>query len=69
MAAAKAKVKTGPFEIGDTVVLNSGGPIMSITSMSPDRSIWCTWFAGKKNEKASFKPENLLHAAVKPNDD
>lgn len=38
------------FKVGDTVKLNSGGPIMTITSIgkryekSTTVSAWCTWF-------------------------
>jgi len=50
------------FEVGDTVVLKSGGPAMTITSIKPigrPGEVRTTWFAGKKNESGFFPVEAL----------
>ena len=47
------------FKVGDVVVLKSGGPKMTVDSISPDGGIWATWFAGAKHERAHFSVETL----------
>lgn len=47
------------FKIGDTVVLKSSGPNMTVTKVFDGKSIWCTWFAGKKCEKSPFSEDAL----------
>lgn len=48
------------YRIGDAVVLNSGGPIMTILSDSPDgRSCLCSWFSENQN-KTMYIPYNCL---------
>ena len=46
------------FKIGDVVILKSGGPKMTITSVGKDNfgapTVWCSWFIDKKNETGSF---------------
>jgi uncharacterized protein YodC (DUF2158 family) len=32
------------FKVGDTVRLKSGGPLMTVTSIQPDGTVWCEWF-------------------------
>jgi uncharacterized protein YodC (DUF2158 family) len=56
------------FKIGDIVQLKSGGPTMTVTEpheYEGDLSYVCTWFAGKKNERARF-PENALETPRSP---
>lgn len=48
------------FRIGDIVRLKSGGPDMAVNDISPDGTIYCTWFSGKKNEKSRFHPDVTL---------
>lgn len=43
---------------GDIVQLKSGGPYMTIYSVSGDK-IGCVWFVDKKPEHASFAAETL----------
>lgn len=47
------------FQVGDLVVLKSGGPVMTVHYVDPDGSCSCTWFAGKKNENAHFQGATL----------
>jgi uncharacterized protein YodC (DUF2158 family) len=52
------------FNVGDTVKLISGGPIMTIENNSYFDKIRCQWFAGKKLESGSFPREALIRAEV-----
>ena len=48
------------FETGDIVVLKSGGPKMTVKSLSSSSgNLVCQWFAGKKLEEGFFKAESL----------
>ncbi len=51
-------------EVGDLVVLKSGGPIMTVTSVSKNaaNTTYCTWFAGSKPIDGMY-PLNALDAA------
>ncbi len=56
------------FQVGDTVRLKSGGPLMTITEMgrrASKPSIGCTWFDGAKKCEGDF-PAEALEAAEKP---
>ncbi|MES2415748.1 MAG: DUF2158 domain-containing protein [Pseudomonadota bacterium] len=62
MATEKPK-----FKIGDTVSLNSGGPVMSV-KLVPEAnsgSYTCQWFAGKKLDQGLFKEGQLVSAEPK----
>lgn len=52
------------FKVGDIVQLKSGGPDMTVDKVVQgyhgEIHVWCTWFSGKKNERASFTPETLV---------
>ena len=50
------------FKAGDKVILNIGGPPMSVkgNARAPNSGkVICTWFAGKKHEEAIFAPAQL----------
>jgi uncharacterized protein YodC (DUF2158 family) len=56
------------FKIGDTVVLKSGSPIMTVEKVraavdsgkiKTDASISCIWFDGTKKLDSSFPPDTL----------
>lgn len=48
------------FQIGDTVKLKSGGPIMTITSRGTESGHHCEWFnAEGKVDRANFPAEAL----------
>lgn len=42
------------YKIGDIVQLKSGGPKMTVVQEGSAGSVWCSWFAGAKHERASF---------------
>jgi len=46
------------FEVGDTVMLKSGGEIVTVEGVE-DSNIECVWFNGKKVERSSFDPRTL----------
>jgi uncharacterized protein YodC (DUF2158 family) len=46
------------FNVGDTVMLKSGGEVMTVEEVSED-GIACVWFNGKKIERSSFYPATL----------
>jgi uncharacterized protein YodC (DUF2158 family) len=53
------------FQIGETVKLISGGPIMTVRSIDEyDGDVRCQWFAGKKLESGEFPPDSLIRASV-----
>lgn len=48
------------FVIGDIVKLKSGGPEMTVNSVSENKKFFnCQWFAGKKLEQGRFPRESL----------
>jgi len=48
---------------GDIVQLKSGGPKMTVQSMSIDDELYCQWFAGSKLEGGRFPPEALVRVS------
>lgn len=53
--------KMTKYKVGDVVQLKSGGPLMTISSLSNlgGTDYGCTWFNGKKLERARFEEEIL----------
>ncbi|WP_152478502.1 YodC family protein [Halomonas sp. THAF12] len=49
------------FVVGDIVKLRSGGPEMTVRSVSGDEPVGytCQWFAGKKLENGYFPHDSL----------
>jgi uncharacterized protein YodC (DUF2158 family) len=50
------------FQVGDLVVLKSGGPVMTVVSNENAEltgQIHCSWFSGKKHEAGWFPPAAL----------
>jgi uncharacterized protein YodC (DUF2158 family) len=49
------------FRVGDTVVLKSGGPIMTIVDVGGGSTDWiaCSWYEGKKFNTEQFPPPAL----------
>lgn len=43
------------IQLGDTVTLKSGGPVMTVESVDYDDSFWCSWFDGKQDKTRVFK--------------
>ncbi len=50
------------FKVGDIVQLKSGGPKMTVVQVSSASVLYASWFAGAKNERASFHPDALILA-------
>jgi uncharacterized protein YodC (DUF2158 family) len=50
------------FKPGDTVRLKSGGPLMTVHSISqPEGTAWCEWFDKKEEPKGqSFSLSSLV---------
>ena len=56
------------FQLHDTVVLRSGGPVLTVIGFSPQGWVWCQWTRGDLRtlddkpviEEASFLPEQLI---------
>jgi uncharacterized protein YodC (DUF2158 family) len=45
------------FKVGDTAVLKSGGPTMTVEAIvehGAQISIWCVWFENKNVKRESF---------------
>ncbi|WP_027186805.1 YodC family protein [Desulfovibrio cuneatus] len=53
------------FKIGDLVQLKSGGPKMTVNSVTFPLSCTCVWFAGTKSNKENFNYE-ALQSYVEP---
>jgi uncharacterized protein YodC (DUF2158 family) len=55
------------FKVGDVVRLKSGGPRMTVESISKDEmtrgTIWCVWF-DKTDRKSGTFPEDALETAT-----
>lgn len=51
------------FAPGDTVILKSGGPTMTIEKIAKSASgetlAWCIWFDGSKRCSDTFPPSSL----------
>ena len=49
------------FKIGDRVVLNSGGPVMTVVKYEPSdgEDVICQWFYSNKLEEKAFN-QNVL---------
>jgi uncharacterized protein YodC (DUF2158 family) len=49
------------FNVGDVVQLKSGGPAMTIQSITEGMA-FCIWFDGKKKEQSAFELKTLVAA-------
>jgi uncharacterized protein YodC (DUF2158 family) len=51
------------FKVGDTVRLKSGGPLMTVTSISMDdtkgQMVWTSWFVNNKEDKGHHPASSL----------
>ncbi len=57
---ATNKSKPPQFNVGDSVVLKSGGPVMTVSDPEDYHGqVNTQWFSGKKLERGSFPPEAL----------
>ena len=59
----------GDFKTGDTVVLKSGGPEMTVVTTgyqidSGKPSVWCEWFKDSHVEDDIFPAEAVKHQAL-----
>lgn len=50
------------FNIGDTVQLKSGGPVMTISFIAQDGECTCVWFhsSDAQKESMSYYPQAIL---------
>ena len=48
-----------PLEVGDTVRLQSGGPLMTVLEVTK-KGVRCGWFLGKDNQEGTF-PAGALY--------
>lgn len=48
------------FNVGDVVMLNSGGPKMTISSIESDR-VWCIWFITSNVVYGIERSENIYN--------
>lgn len=55
------------FKIGDRVVLNSGGPVMTVVKYEPSdgEDVICQWFYSNKLEEKAFN-QNVLRTYQPP---
>lgn len=58
---------TQKFKVGDRVLLNSGGPVMTVTKYEPvdSEEVICQWFANGKLEEKAFN-QNVLRPYEAP---
>ena len=57
------------LKVGDIVRLNSGGPLMTVTETSNDRSSTdVAWFAADEFQSTTMIPETCLVFVERPND-
>jgi uncharacterized protein YodC (DUF2158 family) len=57
---------TTKFEVGTLVVLKSGGPTMTVTSIrdQSDGVVHCEWFASNELKREAFDIVNLTSAII-----
>ena len=57
------------LKVGDIVRLNSGGPLMTVTETSNDRSSTdVAWFEADEFQSTNMLPEKCLVFVERPND-
>lgn len=56
------------FEVGQTVELKSGGPVMTITTIVADQ-ITCSWFVNKHKHGSGTFPAAALKPAAPEEED
>ena len=54
----------GTFKTGDLVQLKSGGPVMTVDTVS-GQVVYAAWFAGAKHERTNFQAGALQIAVLK----
>lgn len=57
------------FEVGQTVRLKSGGPLMTVSSVGDDYgvpTVWCVWFDKTTEKTGKYVPGVLEAATAKP---
>ena len=48
------------FEIGNTVSLKSGGPLMTVESVNDGGTVTCIWFQDDTKRSDNFKVETII---------
>ncbi|HAU4227266.1 TPA: DUF2158 domain-containing protein [Legionella pneumophila] len=52
-------MENGAFNVGNVVMLNSGGPKMTVESIDKDNNATCIWFEGSQKFSSSFSVDLL----------
>jgi uncharacterized protein YodC (DUF2158 family) len=52
----------GYFNVGDLVMLKSGGPLMTCSEIDEELGVYCEWFIGIERQSGWFVPETLVLA-------
>lgn len=55
------------FKTGDRVILNSGGPVMTVVKYEPENGedVICQWFYSNKLEEKAFN-QNVIELYITP---
>jgi uncharacterized protein YodC (DUF2158 family) len=66
LTSAPMKSSSPAFEVGDTVTLRSGGPLMTISALSMSLA-YCVWFGeGAIQQTGTFELDLLEHVVPPP---
>ena len=60
---APMEIEMAKFKRGDTVILKSGGPMMTVEHCEYEDEIKCTWFDDKHKRQSEAFHEDLLEDA------
>ena len=58
--STQTKAPMEPFQIGDVVMLKSGGPTLTVSEVGDDGQVICVWFVTAEPKKAVFTAGSLI---------